>query len=217
MNKLFFALWFLIFSISSSAAQTSAADEDFQSWNDVQLTAPMGKRADFVLTGTFRFGDKVRKTVDQRISVAFNLKINDWLSVQPGYTNITMTPRIGRNRTENRLSLAATYKFPFKKFGLFNRALFERRLRSPVNATRYRNRILFELPLKKFYDTRFFASDEVFYDWSLNRWSRNRFAVGLGKTINKNLGVDVYYMRQNDGTTRPGDLHIIGTTLKVRP
>ena len=217
MKKLFLALAVFALGVSAAAAQAATETEDFQSWNDVQITAPMSKRVDFILTGTARFGGNLRKAVDQRLSIAFNLKINDWLSVQPSYTHISTTPVVGRNRIENRLSFAATYKFPFKKFGLSNRGLFERRLRSAQNSTRYRNRLLFELPLKKFYDTRFFASEEVFYDWSLKRWSRNRFAVGLGKAINKKLGIDVFYMRQNDGTTRPGDLHIIGTTLKVRP
>ena len=217
MKKLLLMLVLLAFFNFSSAAQTVAAEEDVQSWNDLQLTAPLGKRADFILTGSVRAGDNLRKIVDQRLTVAFNLKINDWLSVQPSYTNIAMTPRVGRERTENRLGFAASYKFPFKRFGLSHRSLFEHRIRSPRSSTRYRNRLLFELPLKKFYDTRFFTSDEVFYDFALKRWTRNRFTVGLGKAINKNLGIDVYYMRQNDGTTRPGDLHVIGTTLKVRP
>ena len=217
MTQLLLAVALIALFNFSAFAQTAAAEEDVQSWNDVQLTAPLGKHADFVLTGTVRLGDKLRKVVDQRLSVAFNFKINDWLSVQPSYTNITTTPRVGRERVENRLSFAATYKFPFKKFGLSDRSLFERRLRSPQNSTRYRNRLLFELPLKKFYDTRFFTSDEVFYEFSLKRWTRNRFTVGLGKAIHKNLGIDVYYLRQNDGTTRPGDLHVIGTILKVRP
>jgi hypothetical protein len=215
-KKLIFTLALLFLSSFTSAAQTVADEKDFQSWNDVQITAPMGKRADFILTGTARFGGNLRQAVDQRLSIAFNLKINDWLSVQPSYTHISTTPVIGRNRIENRLSFAATYKFPFKKFGLSNRSLFERRFRTPLNSTRYRNRLLFDLPLKKFYDTRFFASNEVFYDWSLKRWPRNRFAAGLGKAVNKNLGIDVYYMRQNDSTTRPGDLHIIGTTFRLR-
>ncbi|HEX8637012.1 MAG TPA: hypothetical protein VF692_03035, partial [Pyrinomonadaceae bacterium] len=88
MKKLFFVIALIILVNFSSAAQSVVADEDFQSWNDVQLTAAMGKRADFILTGTARVGDNWRKVVDQRLSVAFNLKINDWLSVQPSYTNI---------------------------------------------------------------------------------------------------------------------------------
>lgn len=217
MKQFFF---FLIFSVSlaiSAFSQEVAKESDFQSWNDVQVTVPATKKLDFVLTGTFRFGEDVTRLVDRRVAVAFNYKLTDWLSVQPGYTNIVTDPKVGRNRTENRLSLAATYKFPFKKFTLTDRNLFERRFRSGQNSTRYRNRLQLEIPLKKFYDTRFFASDEIFYDWSLDKFSRNRFQIGLGKNFTKHFGLDVFYMRQNDGTTRPGDLNVIGTTWKIKP
>lgn len=217
MKKFCLAVLLVCALLLHAAAQTTASDEDFQSWNDVQLTAPLGKRVDAVLTGTFRFGSNIQRLVDRRASLAFNFKLNDWLTIQPGYTNISTTPRIGRERVENRLTFAATYKFPFKKFTLTNRSLFERRLRSPQNATRYRNKISFDVPFFKVAKTRFVATNEVFYDWSLNRWSRNRASVGLSRAVNKNLTVEVYFMRQNDGTTRPGDLSIIGTTFKIKP
>lgn len=217
MKVFLFFLFFLAGFAFPAAAQTPPDEEDVQFWNDVQVTVPLDKRFDFILTGTVRFGDHVQKLIERRVAVAFNYKINGWLSVQPGYTNIVTTPRGGRRRTENRLSLAATYKFPFKKFTLTNRSLFERRLRLPQNSTRYRNRLQIELPVEKLSGVKLFVSDKVFYDWSLKRWPRNRFTAGINKTLNKKLSLDIYYMRQNDGTTRPGDLHVIGTNWKIRP
>jgi len=61
-----------------------------------------------------------------------------------------------------------------------------------------------------------FVADEVFYDWSLNRWPRNRFTAGVSKVLNKHLTQDIYYLRQNDGVSVPGDLSVIGTTLRVK-
>lgn len=216
MKTFIFTLIILSFALSIAKAQTTVDEEDFQSWNDLQVTVPVNEKFDFIVTGTLRFGDNVRRLVDRRIGAAVNYKVTGWLSLQPIYTNIVTTPPNARKRNENRLSFAATYRFPFKKITLTDRNMLERRFRSPQNSTRYRNRFQLEAPLKKFYDTRFFVSDEVFYDWSLKRWSRNRFTLGLGKAINKKFGLDVYFMRQNDGTTRPGDLNIIGTTWKVR-
>jgi Protein of unknown function (DUF2490) len=216
MKNFIFTLIILCFAVSLAKAQTTVDEEDFQSWNDVQLTLPLNKQFDFIVTGTLRFGNNVERLVDRRIGAAVNFKVTSWLSLQPIYTNIVTTPRNARRRNENRLSFAATYRFPFKKFTLTDRNMFERRFRSPRNSTRYRNRLQLEVPLKNFYDTRFFVSDEIFYDWSLEKWSRNRFSVGLGKAINKRLTLDVYYMRQNDGTTVPGDLNVIGTTWRIR-
>jgi hypothetical protein len=50
----------------------------------------------------------------------------------------------------------------------------------------------------------------------LKKFSRNRFTAGITKTLTKKLSLDVYYMRQNDGFSRPGDLNVIGTSWKVR-
>jgi hypothetical protein len=61
-----------------------------------------------------------------------------------------------------------------------------------------------------------FVGDEVFYDWSIDRWVRNRFSVGGSKVFNKRFTQDVYYLRQNDGVSIPGDLNVIGTILRIK-
>jgi len=47
-------------------------------------------------------------------------------------------------------------------------------------------------------------------------WVRNRFASGIIKPLNKNITLELYYLRQNDGRTLPGDIHAIGTTWRIR-
>ena len=61
-----------------------------------------------------------------------------------------------------------------------------------------------------------FVSDEVFYDWAIDRWVRNRFAIGASKVFNKHFTQDFYYLRQNDGVSLPGDLNVLGTTLRFK-
>jgi len=34
--------------------------------------------------------------------------------------------------------------------------------------------------------------------------------------LTKNLQLDVFYLRQNDGFSRPGDLNVIGTAWRIR-
>jgi hypothetical protein len=60
-----------------------------------------------------------------------------------------------------------------------------------------------------------FLSEEVFYDRRLNSWFRNRMAVGVDKPLSKRLLLEIYYLRQNDGMSLPGDFHVIGATLHV--
>jgi len=45
---------------------------------------------------------------------------------------------------------------------------------------------------------------------------RNRFAIGASKVFNKHFTEEFFYLRQNDGVSIPGDLNVIGTTLRFR-
>jgi len=61
-----------------------------------------------------------------------------------------------------------------------------------------------------------FVADEIFYDWFVNRWVRNRFSVGVSKVFNKHYTQDIYYLRQNDGVSIPGDLNVVVATIRLR-
>ena len=61
-----------------------------------------------------------------------------------------------------------------------------------------------------------FVADEIFYDTHFDAWIRNRIYAGVSKKVNAHFTFELYYMRQNDGHSRPGDLNVIGNTLKFR-
>jgi hypothetical protein len=218
MKYIVFIFVFFFFLVSSIAAQTAPDDEDFQSWNDVQITVPMTKDFDFFTQLTARFGSNVSRLSDGRFAIGFTWKTNKSLSITPFYWNIRARNASGRFRQEHRLNLRAVYRFPVKKFGLSHRSTYEYRMRSPRNNWRYRASLNFEkdIPKKIIPGAKFFAGDEVFYDSLLKKFSRNRFTVGINKTLNKKLSVDIYFMRQNDGFSRPGDLNVVGTSFRVR-
>jgi hypothetical protein len=199
-------------------AQSRVPKTDTQNWNDVYFTIPMSKRVDFILQGTLRIGDNITTPVDERWALGWAFKINDYLSFTPFYLHREARPPHGRLETEDRVTLGAVLQKPIGKFTLSDRNWFEHRWRHPqVNAWRYRNRVRLEHPFK-INKTKFtwFVSDEVFYDWSLHDWVRNRAAVGATHTFNKHFTGELYYMRQNDGRARPGDIHIVGTIMRFR-
>jgi hypothetical protein len=200
----------------SGAAQIADAD-DFQSWNDLQLAVLVNERFDITLTGTFRFGKNVTQLNDRRIAAGIVYKPNKSWAFQPFYWNIVARNARGRFLMEHRLNFRATYRFPFKKFGLSHRSWIERRLRKPRNSWRYRPSLTFEKDIGKVISgARVFVTEEVFYDSILKKFSRNRFSAGINKTLTKKLSLDVFYLRQNDGFSRPGDLNVIGTSFKIR-
>ncbi len=212
---LFFAL--ISFGALFVDAQAVADEDDNQSWNDVQLSVPMSKEFDFYLAGTLRFGKNITRLNDRRIAVGFIYKPNKSLSFQPFYWNIEARNANGRFRTEHRLNLRVGYRFPFKKFGLSHRSWFEYRLRNPRNSWRYRPSLTFEKDIAKIISkSRLFATEEIFYDSLLKKFSRNRFSVGINRTLTKQLSLDIFYLRQNDSFSRPGDLNVIGTSFRIR-
>ncbi|HZE72950.1 MAG TPA: DUF2490 domain-containing protein [Pyrinomonadaceae bacterium] len=209
-------IFIAVFPVILNGQTRSRADT--QEWNDVQFYAPVTKTVDFVLYGTLRLGRNVSHSVDERIGAGFSFKFGKYLTLAPFYLHIRTQPFAGTHVYENRLNLAGTLRFPLGHFTVSDRNLFERRLRHPGgDSTRYRNRLQIDHPVK-LGDVKLnvFAADEVFYDWSFNAWVRNRFSAGISKAWNKQLTTDLYYLRQNDGHSRPGDLHVIGTTFRIR-
>ena len=218
MKKTLPGLMIFCFFVFTTAAQTTIDDEDFQSWNDVQITVPMSKKFDLYTAFTARVGRNVTRINDVRFAVGFVFKPTKSLSFQPFYWRIDARNTNSRFRPEHRLNFRINYRFPFKKFGLSHRSGFEYRLRRPRNSFRYRPSLTFEkaIPKNIIPKATFYMTEEVFYDSILKRFSRNRFTAGINKTLNKKLSLDLYFMRQNDGVSRPGDLNVVGTALKIK-
>jgi hypothetical protein len=207
---------FAVVYTATTAAQIPKSDN--QSWNDVQITVPMTKKVDFLGQVTLRLGDNISQTVDQRWGVGFALKLNKYLTLTPFYLHREARPPNGPHEFEDRLTLGGVARFPVGKFFLADRNWFERRWRDPQrDAWRYRNRIQLEHPFqvnkKKF---TWFVSDEIFYDWTLHVWPRNRASAGITHPFNPHLTVEVYYTRQNDSHARPGDLNIIWSAWRIK-
>ena len=217
-SLLLIAILFCAAGKGPAQSQTRVPKADTQSWNDIQLAIPLNKKVDFVIQGTLRIGDNLTQPVDGRWGAGWVFKLNKYLSFNPFYLHREAKPPNGRPESEDRLTLGATVRFPVGKFTISERNWFERRWRQPqVDAWRYRNAVLIE-HLFKIGKTQFTlgVGDEVFYDWSLHGWVRNRFATGVSHAFNKHFTLYVYGMRQNDGRTRPGDVNIIGTQWRFR-
>lgn len=208
----------LVSSALLTQAQATSVSEDTQNWNDVYLIVPVAGPVDFVMQGTLRLGRDISRPVDERVGVGFSFRVGKYLTVIPNYLHIRTQPFANRHLYENRLSVASTVRFPIGRFTLSDRNLIERRLRHPGgDSTRYRNRLQVDHPVGPAkHKLSLFVSDEVFYDWSFDEWVRNRFAVGVTKVLSKHLTGDFYYLRQDDSHALPGDLHVIGTALRIR-
>ena len=208
----------LLLVLSGLASAQLVDHTDNQIWSDVQVAVPMTKDIDFNILGTFRLGRDISRPVDERLGLGFTFRFGQHLQIAPNYLYIGTQPVRNRRGWESRLSLPVTLRFNVQKFRLSDRNLFERRIRNPgITSTRYRNRLQIEHPVGSTkLRLSLFVADEVFYDWSIDRWVRNRFSIGGTKVFNKHITQDLYYLRQNDGVSIPGDLNVIGTTLRIK-
>ena len=217
-HRVLMSLGILVIFASTAPAQALIDRTDNQQWTDVQLAVPVTKQFDFNVLGTLRLGRDISHAIEERVGVGLTWRAGKYVTVSPHYFHIGMQPFAGRRLWENRLVFPATLRLDVGKFRLTDRHQLERRFRnSGVKATRYRNRFQVEHPLgPKDWNLSWLIGDEVFYDWTVDRWVRNRFTIGATKVFNKHYTQEFYYLRQNDGVSIPGDLNVIGTTLRFR-
>ena len=208
----------MLLVLLGARASAQSDQTDNQQWTEVQLAVPVTSALDLNILGGLRLGRNITHPVDERVGVGFTSRVGKYVVVAPHYFHIGTRPFENRKGWENRLVVPVTLRFNAGDFRLSDRNQFERRFRSNgARSTRYRNRFQVDHPIGgDKLKLSLFVADEVFYDWSIDRWVRNRFSVGASKVFNKYFTQDFYYLRQNDGVSVPGDLHVMGTTLRLK-
>ncbi len=196
---------------------------DNQIWMDVTASHALGRTTDLVLSGGTRLGQDASHFVYERFGAGLAFKLGEasrwrkYVTVTPFYTYLAAQPFAGEDRRENRVALDTAVALPLGRWTLGTRHDIERRFIDPRDTTRYRTRLQLEREIRVAHTSfRAFTSDEVYYEWRYHAWTRNRFIIGGGKSLSERLALDIYYVRQNDGFSRPGDLNAVGFTLRTR-
>jgi len=218
----FFFATFLsgLISISTQAQTNNQPQDETQSWNEVQVIAPLNKKTDLYFFGVLRAGSTFSgflRPIDERGGGGIAFKLNKYLTVMPTYLYIAQQPSPTRKNFEHRLILNITGKASLGKFNFTDRNLIERRVRHSLDDfVMYRNRLQIDYPVKlRSLDFRVYVADEAWYSTLLDTWVRNRISIGVFKQFTPHFYGEVFYLRQNDGRARPGDVHAIGTLFKI--
>lgn len=204
---------------SFSNAQTAGnTEKDNQIWNETQLVVWSNDRHELSVSGGLRLGRNLSYLTDRSVSVLYSYKPSAYLTLAGGYLYRAVLPFANRKTFENRLSGSLTFNVPLPgKFKLANRHIFEyRAVNSRSDLRVYRNRLRLEREVS-FGKTKItpFGSVEVFYS-QRDHWYRSRYAFGVGKKLTKHVSGEIFYQRQNDAVTRPGDLNVIGTSVRIK-
>lgn len=208
----------LVLTFTLAGHSQSSDNTDNQSWNDLQISIPVSEKVDLQLLATARFGRNITRFEHGRVGAGVAVDIGKGFSAGANYQYIESLNALSRYFTEHRYTVRGGYKFPVKRIGLSHRSTYEYRSRRLGNFWRYRAAVTIEkkLPDNWIKNSKLFITEEVFYVSTASRFSRNRISAGISRAINDHFTLDVYYLRQNDGTSRPGDLHVIGTTWRIK-
>lgn len=200
-------------------AQTPLPQDDDQFWSETQLNGTLVKdKVDLTFWEFWRHGRGFSFPTDVRTSVGLTFKINKHLTIQPMYLYLLQRPWAGVKNYSHRLLLDTTTRFSVGKFTFTNRHRYEKQLRhGRADDTQLRERLLIDHPARVGnFEFRVFVFDEIFYSTTFKAVYRNRIAAGITKNFNPRLSADFFYLRQNDGRSRPGDIHAAGTLLRIR-
>ncbi len=196
---------------------------DNQVWGELLATHTLRRDMDYAFSGGLRLGRDASHLVYERVGSALVFKLGEssgwrkYVTISPQYNYLATQPFSGEEAREHRVSLETMARIPLGRWTASLRTAFDRRFIDPKDTTRCRNRLLLERPIHVAHRTlQGFASDEVYYEWRYHAWSRNRFIIGAGKSLNERVSLDIYYVKQDDGFARPGDLNAIGFTLRTR-
>lgn len=198
-------------------AQDPRPHHDFQAWADLYGSHPLNEKTDFEVSAGIRYGDDQGHLIYHRIASGLAFHWHRLFTIQPYYQYSVSDTIFGPQTSENRLALAITTATSWKHWEISDRNSGERRFIGSARDWRYRNRAELRRPVTVLgKQMSVFAWDEVFYSSTLDKWYRNRIALGAGRRLSRRLSIDLYYVHQNDAYTRPGDLNTVGISIKTR-
>jgi Protein of unknown function (DUF2490) len=191
--------------------------QDFETRTYIDAAHSLSKNTDFLLGGGLHISRDQGHIVYRRLSTGFAFHWRRFLTAEP-YYQYSYSDEAGNTfQTENRLAFATTVGAPLKHWELSDRNLGERRFIVNKQEWRYRNRLEFRHPVSiERRQLSVFVWDEVSYSSRAGRWYRNRLALGASRKLTRRVSIEAYYLHQNDGFSRPGNLDGIEMTLMTR-
>jgi hypothetical protein len=218
-SQILLVIWvLLLLTLNGKAQNTDSPGDDNQFWHETSVSVPLNKNLTLAFFGVSRIGRDFKNLIDERAGVVLTSKLNRHLTIFGGYLYRVVQPAPRIRRFENRSLGGFTVSAPLAKFVFSNRNTFEYRANnSRPDSINYRNRTTVEKNVEIF-DIKFkpYLSFEVFYDPRPKRWFRQRYTIGATKNLNKKLVGEIFYIRQQDVISRPGNLNVIGTVLRVQ-
>jgi len=184
--------------------------QDFQSWNEVDLTASW-RNAEFLVPLLARVDPNLPNPQLAATGITADFRVPWHLTFTGGYLFAVVPPRL----LDVHLPLVAlTPTFRLRRVMLADRNRFEKLIGFQNSPVRYRNRILVDVPFGAREHWHAFVTNEVIFNLSSGTWNQNRLQFGVGRQLAPQLFLDVYYLRRNLSGGAAAQ-NVLGTTLRI--
>jgi hypothetical protein len=198
-------------------AKQAAPRAEFQTWDELDVSARINPRFDITLSSQTRFSTGQENPATSSNGVDLNIRVGDHLIVTPSYYLIASRTAAGSWVHSRVPILAATPTYEWGRWTLSDRNRVAQVSGAGSDFWLFQTRPRLDYAIGgEGSGTSLFVWDEVSYYSLFHTWSRNRFAAGTRIAANQTSAIDVYYVHQNDIRTRPHRIDGIGLTLELR-
>lgn len=210
LTKILLCVGVVLFLSVGFQVKAYAGTSDFQIWTPVYLTVNFTDKIQGWYEAQPRFGDDASQLNQLLLRTALGYKFADHWSLWQGYA---WTPNIEpKYKTENRLYQQLLYSQKFPAINIMSRTRLEERWIKdvPGTAVRFRTLLRGQVPLADQGRWAFVVQDEIFFNLNSptngpdGGMDQNRTFVGINRSVNEHLNVDVGYQLQTINTTESG-------------
>ena len=210
LTKILLCVGVVLFLSVGIQVKAYAGTSDFQIWTPVYLTVNFTDKIQGWYEAQPRFGDDASQLNQLLLRTALGYKFADHWSLWQGYA---WTPNIEpKYKTENRLYQQLLYSQKFPAINIMSRTRLEERWIKdvPGTAVRFRTLLRGQVPLADQGRWAFVVQDEIFFNLNSptngpdGGMDQNRMFIGINRSVNEHLNVDVGYQLQTINTTDSG-------------
>lgn len=189
---------------------------DSQLWSELDATHDLSADLSVTAILTARLGNDLPNPTLSAAGLQFDYRIGSWTASATGYQVSIRNAETGARTTVLLPAAALSYQVDVGAFSFADRNRVEQLEGLAGSPTRYRNRAsVYRHLAGASLPTDIFITDEVFYDFSKDSWTRNRAQAGIQLHVDKKARLQVFYLRQNTTYGAPDRLNVLGLTLQL--
>jgi hypothetical protein len=200
----------------AASSPAPAINQDFQTWNELDVTAPLDAQLALTWVSWLRSNDQGPLTYAYGAEAELN--VSNHLTLSPSYYVYDNYKSTTRQWVETRQpTFAANLSEDLQPCNISVRNRLSIVDGGGASYDEYRIRPQVECRVNvKPVSVSAFLWDELFYYSEFHRWNRNRVAPGLRVGGDRRWALEVYYLHQHDGEAHPRDVDALGITLQLR-